>query len=306
MKNDPHAHRNRRPGFTLIELLVVIAIIALLIGILLPSLGAARDAAKNAVCKANQRQFGIALASFSHDHRDHLPGVYTWWESDEWKQDWLAGATTPRRDPRPGGNNWRLVWEASPQSGTLFPYVSEVVDLYRCPSVPGPRDRELREAGIQGRKATTHLNNGRESNGSYDYTMVGGFGGARTDLMPTQAYYHVGGDPASSAQINPDNVELRIIAPAPFFVEEDPSRNLNNNALAGSFAYVDITGKQHRGKSNYTATDGSVHEIEGGLAANNLHAYTRTGRFIRYGVDPGEGGIPAWGWWNRVTATGRN
>jgi prepilin-type N-terminal cleavage/methylation domain-containing protein/prepilin-type processing-associated H-X9-DG protein len=61
----PH---QRLRGFTLIELLVVIAIIALLIGILLPSLGAARDMARQAVCSSNQRQMGIGFNSYSLDN----------------------------------------------------------------------------------------------------------------------------------------------------------------------------------------------------------------------------------------------
>lgn len=59
-------------GFTLIELLVVISIIALLLSILMPSLGAAKDLAKATICSANLRQIGIGLQMYTGDNDDYI------------------------------------------------------------------------------------------------------------------------------------------------------------------------------------------------------------------------------------------
>lgn len=59
----------RRAAFTLIELLVVLSIITLLVSLLLPALGAARDAAKSQQCLSNIRQLGVATAVFAAEHR---------------------------------------------------------------------------------------------------------------------------------------------------------------------------------------------------------------------------------------------
>ncbi|BAM05316.1 pilus assembly FimT family protein [Phycisphaera mikurensis] len=86
-------------AFTLIELLVVISIIALLIGILLPALGAARETARTAACLSNLRQVSIGTYAYATDSRSFVAppsedntrkigpqgfaGVYWWNRLDE-------------------------------------------------------------------------------------------------------------------------------------------------------------------------------------------------------------------------------
>ncbi len=64
----------QRRGFTLLELLVVIAIIALLLSILLPSLGAARETARAIVCSSNLRQIAMAQNNYALDNADLIAG----------------------------------------------------------------------------------------------------------------------------------------------------------------------------------------------------------------------------------------
>jgi prepilin-type N-terminal cleavage/methylation domain len=75
----PVLHRSCRHseagGFTLIELLVVLAIIAMLIGILLPALGRARDSGRGVTCLSSMRQLAVGHAMYADANADiSLPG----------------------------------------------------------------------------------------------------------------------------------------------------------------------------------------------------------------------------------------
>lgn len=90
----------RRSGFTLIELLVVISIIALLIAILLPAMGEAREKARQVVCATQLRQVYIALDTYANDSNEYYMGVQSLGRDHSFinyaysGHQWMADATS--------------------------------------------------------------------------------------------------------------------------------------------------------------------------------------------------------------------
>jgi prepilin-type N-terminal cleavage/methylation domain-containing protein len=64
-----------KPGFTLVELMVVMSIIAMLLGILLPALGAARRTAYRTMCKENLHGCGVAFQMYLNDNQNIMPTI---------------------------------------------------------------------------------------------------------------------------------------------------------------------------------------------------------------------------------------
>ena len=145
---------NRTPkGFTLIELLVVITIIAVLVGLLVPALGRAREHGRSAKCKVNLRNLQVACINHATDHNGSLPhassydiedqGSGHWYEKKGWVH-WVGYPDHPNdRDwhngSRENNNSVKTPWWGddaieSLKTGELWDYMGHQRKAYLCPS----------------------------------------------------------------------------------------------------------------------------------------------------------------------------
>ena len=119
-------------GFTLIELLVVIAIIAILAGMLLPSLTKAKAKGQGIMCMNNTKQLMLGWNLYASENNERLPFAYSDGAargSANWKAGWTHGNLNWS-----GGNQDNWNWTNTLAEGAIWPYVGRSLGIYKCPA----------------------------------------------------------------------------------------------------------------------------------------------------------------------------
>lgn len=253
--------KRNQSAFTLIELLVVIAVIAVLIGLLLPALGKARESGRSLKCSVNMKQFVMAANSYATDFKDQVWPVAT-------RTPFPNGARNTTPPPAPPGltaqfcAQWaQILVNGQPEPGFMYKYIENLEKVGECPTNKRRRS-DGREFVTQWNSITGLL---------FDYTMLdeteGAKLGCQTNVgwLPPDVANNVQALPQVSAQ------RLTIFPSVPLFFEES-TRWSNQEVRDGMFGNADQLTSRHARGGYVGFLDASVMLFKAPTDGNDLAA----------------------------------
>ena len=299
------SHRPVVRGFTLIELLVVIAVIALLIGILLPALGKAREAGRQTVCMSNIKQFSVGANLYAADFKDQV-----------WPDKLRGPNGLAIRDSR---NNEVTAWArgidpadgSRIEPGLAYKYIDNVDACGACPT---NKRRSANGTSAAQFAFGTELD--------FDYTFIQAMQGVKLGCTTRVAYNRQPSAVAIPPSLPNSRVEeLQQLEGVPLFVEES-TKFYNTSFPDGLWAYNDQMTRRHNKAATisfldtsarlFIAPEGGNPEVEdpGDLQTQDFFAlgkdFSGNAAWLPIEVPSNPGRGRAFGWINNPTYLSAN